>query len=618
MKRKLWKEIAVAILLVSTILSFSPIAYGETTSVQQSIDNVTMEMKKAALSYVEPALKGELVLSSSLDSVLNSVKKNYQETRKIILASNLSEKEKQAKLKEIDALYDGKIVKGLIPYIDAYNYASKYLEPLLKEITEAEAKNDFLAVEKAYHELSVQLKSRTSILYRLTGKAPRHLLLEMYKKPADAKRDELVIPVTIMMKAASAQQLLLAGKKEEAIKATEDIPSLVAKLSNTNSFHQALIKELERLQAILLPAPVVPEVPTPPVTSPSTGSGGNDGLSETSAQRALRLAKTDAIKELTDYKSETDYSVVNWTTILSLKTTWRNAINSAKTTTEVTQVLDNAKAEVDKVLTIAQEMALALDKAKTDAIAELAIYKDTDYSPTNWTSIKGYKVDGTFEINAATTTAAVVKALSYAQMKINAVKTLVEEQQDQQNQDLVNTEAANIPLTFAPAANLAGTVSLPTVGADYTISVKSTSNPLKYGMDGKVKADGSSTVVYTVTHKASGKTADTGLVEVITTIILKVPPVVNTVSPLPSTMPFNTPIEFTFIDDPEWRAAFESLGLKNQIGSTIFFKGRIVINDGTLKLANGFYGVSLTWVWTFKATGYQDVIITLEVLPKLP
>ena len=114
MKRKLWKEIMVAVLLVSSILSFSPIAYGETTSIQQSIDAVKMEMKKAALSYVEPALKGELVPSSSLDSVLNSVKKNYQETRKIILASNLSEKEKQAKLKELDALYEEKIVKGLI------------------------------------------------------------------------------------------------------------------------------------------------------------------------------------------------------------------------------------------------------------------------------------------------------------------------------------------------------------------------------------------------------------------------------------------------------------------------------------------------------------------------
>lgn len=342
MKRKLWKEIIVAVLLVSTILSFSPIAYGEITSVQQSIDSIKMEMKQAALAYVDPALKGELVPSSSLDSVLNSVKKNYQETKKIILASNLSEKDKQSKLKELEALYQEKIVKGLIPYIDAYNYATKYLDPLLKEIKEAEAKNDFLAVEKAYHKLSVQLKSRTSILYRFTGKAPRDLLLAKYKKPADNKRDEMMVPVTIIMKLTNAEQLYLAGKKEEAIKAIEDIPSLVAKLSSTNTFHQALIKELERLQAIFFSAPIAPIVPAPPV------SGGSGGSSETPAESALRLAKTKAINELTIFKVDVkdDYSTTNWEQISTLKTAGLKAINSAKTTIEVTQALADAKAEI--------------------------------------------------------------------------------------------------------------------------------------------------------------------------------------------------------------------------------------------------------------------------------
>ncbi|WP_313893734.1 hypothetical protein, partial [Psychrobacillus sp.] len=309
MRKKLLKQTAVAVLLTSSLLSFSPSAYGNTTSIQQSVDEVKMEMKQAPMYYVTPALKRELVSSSQLYSILNNVKKHYQEVRKMILASNLSEKEKQAKLKELDALYQEKIVKGLIPYIDAYNYATKYLDPLLKEIKEAEANKDFAAVEKAYHKISLQLKSRTSILYRFTGKAPRDLLLEKYKRPADNKRDELIIPVTIMMKAANAQQLFLTGKKEEAQKEIEDILALAAKLSSANAFQQALLKELERVQAIVFPTPVVPVVPTPPVTPPSTGgSGDSGGSSETSAQRALRLAKTDAIKVLTDYKVEADYS----------------------------------------------------------------------------------------------------------------------------------------------------------------------------------------------------------------------------------------------------------------------------------------------------------------------
>lgn len=353
MKKKLWQKIVVTVLFISSIMSFSPIAHGQTVNVQQSIDTIKIEMKQAALAYVEPALKGKLVPSASLDPVLNSVKKNYQATKKIILTSKLSEKEKRAKLKELDAMYQEKIVKGLIPYIDAYNYATKYLDPLLNEIKEAEAKSDFLAVEKTYHKLSVQLKSRTSILYRFTGKAPRDLLLEKYKKPADLKRDEMIVPVTIIMKLVNAQQLFQTGKKEEAIKAIEDVPSLVTKLSNTKKFHQAVIEELKRLQAIFFPTPVTPIVPsppvTPPVTPPSTGGGEDTSEpSETSAQRALRLAKTQAINELTNFKVDVkdDYSTTNWGQISTLKTAGLNAINSAKKTTEVTTALADAKAAI--------------------------------------------------------------------------------------------------------------------------------------------------------------------------------------------------------------------------------------------------------------------------------
>ncbi|WP_313893184.1 hypothetical protein [Psychrobacillus sp.] len=359
----------IAVLLISTILSFSPVAYGETTSVQQSMDTVKMEMEQAALAYVDPTLKGELAPSSALYPLLNSVKKNYEATKKLILASNLSEKEKQAKLKELEALYEEKISKGLIPYIDAYNYATKYLEPLLKEIKEAEAKNDFLAVEKAYHKLSVQLKSRSSILYRFTGKAARDLLLEKYKNPADAKRDDLIIPVTIIMKAANVQQLLLEGKKEEAQKVIEEIQALAAKLSSTNPFHQALLKELKRIQAIVLPVP--PVVPTSP---PPTGGGGG-GSSENSAQRALRLAKADAIKVLSGYKVDVKagYSAANWAEIEKGKATGVIAINSAKTTTEVTLALANAKAAIDLIqvkssISSVSEITVNGDLATKDAV----------------------------------------------------------------------------------------------------------------------------------------------------------------------------------------------------------------------------------------------------------
>ena len=68
-------------------------------------------------------------------------------------------------MKEIDTLYNEKISGGLESYIDAYNYATKYLVPIMNEIEAAQARNDFAAVETAYHKLSFQLKGREQQFY---------------------------------------------------------------------------------------------------------------------------------------------------------------------------------------------------------------------------------------------------------------------------------------------------------------------------------------------------------------------------------------------------------------------------------------------------------------------
>ncbi|MBD7943187.1 hypothetical protein MKZ20_04470 [Psychrobacillus sp. FSL K6-2684] len=46
--------------MASSIMAFSPTAYGKTISVGQSITNVKNDMNKAASQYVFPALEGKL------------------------------------------------------------------------------------------------------------------------------------------------------------------------------------------------------------------------------------------------------------------------------------------------------------------------------------------------------------------------------------------------------------------------------------------------------------------------------------------------------------------------------------------------------------------------------
>lgn len=260
MKKNLIKSTVAAAVLSSSILAFSPIAHGKTTSVDLSV--MKIELNKAAEQYVNPALTGLLVPSSSLYVTLNSVKQNYETTKKTINASSLSTKNKAAKLSELDAVYNEKINKGLVSYIDAYNYATKYLAPIMKEMQEAEADNDFAAVVKGYHQLSNQLKNRTSILYRFSGKAARDLLLENYKKPADAIRNELALPVTVYMKMTKLNTLYAVGKKEEALKAYAEVEGLMKTLPATNKYAPTLLKEVEKIKALMNAAPILPSSDT--------------------------------------------------------------------------------------------------------------------------------------------------------------------------------------------------------------------------------------------------------------------------------------------------------------------------------------------------------------------
>lgn len=87
----------------------------------------------------------------------------------------------------------------------------------------------------------------------------------------------------------------------------------------------------------------------------------------------------------------------------------------------------------------------------------------------------------------------------------------------QLNQVNVDEVAAAIPATFA-ATGAVNTVVMPTVPAGYTIAVKTSGTLADYSATGQVLQTGSSVVVYTVTHTASGLTADTGNVTVTVTV----------------------------------------------------------------------------------------------------
>ncbi|MDF2068170.1 5'-nucleotidase C-terminal domain-containing protein [Bacillus sp. Cr_A10] len=275
MKKKKMKKTLVASALAFTLITSSSVSFAN-NSLQDLVDQARKDMKEASYAYVVPSQNGRLATSVELYPTLNMAKINYQKARNALLKSNA--KNKDTLLKELDVLYNERITKGLVPYIDAYNYADKYLTPILQDIKKAETEKDWVKIEKLYHQLSVQLKSRTSILYRFTGKAARDLLLKEYKDPANLKRDQLMVAVTVYMKVRDADALIADGRIEDARRVLESIKPLLDRLPTTNNM--PMIKELlEQIEEVSKKAGIVIiTIPTvPPTTGGGSSGGGNSG-----------------------------------------------------------------------------------------------------------------------------------------------------------------------------------------------------------------------------------------------------------------------------------------------------------------------------------------------------
>lgn len=240
MKNSKVKKSAVAAVIATSLFTGSGVSFAN-SSLQEVVDNARKDIKNASYSYVTPAQSGKLATSADLYAALNTAKANYEKAKEAITKSDA--KNKDILLKNLDVLYHERVTKGLVPYIDAYNYADKYLDPIMKELKQAESNKDWTAIEKAYHKLSTQLKTRTAILYRFTGKAPRDLLLEQYKTPANQKRDALAVPVTVYMNANKAAALFTEGKKEEAQEIVNATLPLLEKLPSESTL--PAIKELK-------------------------------------------------------------------------------------------------------------------------------------------------------------------------------------------------------------------------------------------------------------------------------------------------------------------------------------------------------------------------------------
>jgi len=99
--------------------------------------------------------------------------------------------------------------------------------------------------------------------------------------------------------------------------------------------------------------------------------------------------------------------------------------------------------------------------------------------------------------------------------------------------------------------------------------------------------------------------------------VLLTPPVLTVAGSNNGIVVLNSPIEFTFADDAQWRSKLTSIAFTTPVDP---ISERLSSFDktspGLLKYLpgfGGFYQLVGTWIWTFKATGYADTTVTVTV-----
>ncbi|MEI4769542.1 hypothetical protein WAX74_07770 [Psychrobacillus sp. FJAT-51614] len=123
----------------------------------------------------------------------------------------------------------------LVTYEQANSYGKNTILPLISAIETAKATKDWEALENYYHLLSKELRKGTSIFYKVDGKQNRESLISVYKIPAQEKRTELVLPITIYMALENVNNTMDKGETINLSYQMEEVRALVNKLEGVDN-----------------------------------------------------------------------------------------------------------------------------------------------------------------------------------------------------------------------------------------------------------------------------------------------------------------------------------------------------------------------------------------------
>lgn len=135
-----------------------------------------------------------------------------------------------------------KPIVPLVTFTEADAYGKDRILPLIAGLETAKANLDWETLAKNYHLLSNQLKRGTKVFYKVDGKGNRNKLIATYKAPAQEKRAELALPVSIYMGVENVEAELETENIVEATLKLRKLKMLIEKLGNTEN--NALLTDL--------------------------------------------------------------------------------------------------------------------------------------------------------------------------------------------------------------------------------------------------------------------------------------------------------------------------------------------------------------------------------------
>lgn len=144
-------------------------------------------------------------------------------------------------------------INRTMSYIDAITAGEKISEKKATLATQIEKNLIDDATEKAYHELSTEIRKQAILLDRVYGKSTRDAIRAQYKKSAEAVRDSVVFEVSAKIELDLAKKALVANNTADVEKHLAEAAKYMKDVKN-EAMKAVLVKAQGEIEGQMTPA----------------------------------------------------------------------------------------------------------------------------------------------------------------------------------------------------------------------------------------------------------------------------------------------------------------------------------------------------------------------------